>query len=299
MSMSPTTTMPTIHAGDDVASRIAALRHRADGDVLVPGDDGYDEAALAWDRAVAHRPAVIVVADNVGDVIATVRFAADHLEVSLRAENTGHQPFTIEEALHTYLAVSDVRQVSIDGLDGAEYLDKVAGDTGFDNTQSGPVTLTGSTDRVYLHGSDEVNLDDPGFDRMVGLGVIMAGFVIGMRLRVDSHWLLPTLLLVSTGIGQGFFNTSNQTAVIASVPREHRGFATGIVQMAFGLGSLLGISLGGALLTVLFRHYSGSPDATPSAAARRCWVSATAERARRRASSATGSPSRSRTPRRP
>jgi len=48
------------------------------------------------------------------------------------------------------------------------------------------------------------------------------------------------------------------------VPREYRGFATGLVQMIFGVGSLLGISLGGALLTVLFRHYSGIPDATPS-----------------------------------
>ena len=60
MSTSPTTTTPTVPPGDDVASRIAALRHRVDGDVLVPGDDGYDEASLAWDRAVTHRPAVIV-----------------------------------------------------------------------------------------------------------------------------------------------------------------------------------------------------------------------------------------------
>jgi MFS family permease len=107
----------------------------------------------------------------------------------------------------------------------------------------------------------------PRVPASIGLGVIMTTFVLGMLLRVDSHWMLPALLLAATGIGQGFFNTSNQTAIIASVPREHRGFATGLVQMAFGLGSLLGISLGGALLTVLFRHYAGNPDATPSAAA--------------------------------
>jgi hypothetical protein len=93
----------------------------------------------------------------------------------------------------------------------------------------------------------------------------MAGFSLGMLLRVDSHWMLPALLLAFTGIGQGFFNTPNQTAIIGSVPREYRGFATGLVQMTFGVGSLLGISLGGALLTLLFRHYSGIPDATPSA----------------------------------
>ncbi|HEY3194417.1 MAG TPA: hypothetical protein VGK42_04200, partial [Candidatus Dormibacteraeota bacterium] len=59
--------------------------------------------------------------------------------------------------------------------------------------------------------------------------------------------------------------TPNQTAIIASVPREYRGFATGLVQMVFGVGSLTGISIGGALLTVMFRHYSGLAQATPSA----------------------------------
>jgi MFS family permease len=105
----------------------------------------------------------------------------------------------------------------------------------------------------------------PMIPASVGLSVIMVGFAIGVALKVDSHWGLPALLLVCMGIGQGFFNTPNQTAIIGSVPREYRGFATGLVQMIFGVGSLLGISLGGVLLTVLFRHYSGIPDATPSA----------------------------------
>jgi EmrB/QacA subfamily drug resistance transporter len=105
----------------------------------------------------------------------------------------------------------------------------------------------------------------PRLPASVGLGVVVAGFVIGTVLRVDSHWIMPVLLLAATGIGYGLFNTPNQTAIIASVPREYRGFATGVVQMVFGLGSLLGISLGGALLTVLFRYYSGLPDATPTA----------------------------------
>ena len=107
----------------------------------------------------------------------------------------------------------------------------------------------------------------PRIPASIGLAVIMGGFVIGILLKVDSHWSLPALLLACTGIGQGFFNTPNQTAIIGSVPREYRGFATGVVQMMFGVGSLLGISLGAALLTVMFRHYSGIPDATPSAEA--------------------------------
>jgi EmrB/QacA subfamily drug resistance transporter len=121
------------------------------------------------------------------------------------------------------------------------------------------------------HLSDRVG---PRIPASIGLSVIMAAFAIGVALKVDSHWILPGLLLALTGIGQGFFNTPNQTAIIGSVPRAYRGFATGMVQMLFGLGSLLGISLGGALLTQLFRHYSGVPDATPSAEAPEAFVAA-------------------------
>jgi EmrB/QacA subfamily drug resistance transporter len=107
----------------------------------------------------------------------------------------------------------------------------------------------------------------PRIPASIGLSIVMVAFAIGAGLTVDSHWGLPALVLACTGIGQGFFNTPNQTAIIGSVPRAYRGFATGLVQMLFGLGSLVGISLGGSLLTQLFRHYSGDPDATPTAEA--------------------------------
>ena len=115
---------------------------------------------------------------------------------------------------------------------------------------------------VAGHLTDRIG---PRVPASMGLSVVAAGFAIGAVLRVDSHWRLPALVLACTGIGQGLYNTSNQTAIIGSVPREYRGFATGLVQMVFGLGSLLGISLGGALLTLMFRRYTGVPDATPTA----------------------------------
>jgi EmrB/QacA subfamily drug resistance transporter len=135
---------------------------------------------------------------------------------------------------------------------------------------SAPI-LTISLAVLAGHLTDRVG---PRIPATLGLSVIMAAFAIGVGLTVDSHWILPALLLACTGIGQGFFNTPNQTAIIGSVPRAYRGFATGLVQMIFGLGSLLGISLGGALLTQMFRHYSGIPDATPSAAAPEPFVAA-------------------------
>jgi MFS family permease len=104
----------------------------------------------------------------------------------------------------------------------------------------------------------------PRIPASIGVMMAMGAFGVGIFLRTDSHWMLPTLLMGLTGLGSGFFNSPNQTAIIGSVPREYRGFATGMVQTVFGVGQLLGISLGGVLLTVMFRYYSGIPDATPS-----------------------------------
>jgi len=99
----------------------------------------------------------------------------------------------------------------------------------------------------------------------IGVLATLGAFAIGGFLRTDSHWMLPASMMALVGVGSGFFNTPNQAAIIGSVPREYRGFATGMVQTIFGISALLGISLGGALLTLAFRYYSGVDDATPSA----------------------------------
>jgi MFS family permease len=106
----------------------------------------------------------------------------------------------------------------------------------------------------------------PRIPTSIGVVATMGAFVVGMTLGVGSHWLAAAALMALTGIGNGFFNTANQTAVLSSVPREYRGFATGMVQMCFGLGSLLGTALGSVLLTVAFRYATGMSDAAPTAA---------------------------------
>jgi MFS family permease len=105
----------------------------------------------------------------------------------------------------------------------------------------------------------------PRVPTSIGVVMTMGAFGIGGLLRTDSSWTLPALMMGLAGLGTGFFNTPNQTAVIGSVPREYRGFAAGMVQTAFGMSSLLGISLTGVLLTLLFRLHAGRPDVQPSA----------------------------------
>ena len=126
----------------------------------------------------------------------TVKFAADHLELSLRVQNNDDEPFTIEEALHTYLAVSDVHSVTVDGLDGASYLDKVLGNTSFDNEQDGPLVLTDRTDRVYLH-SGEVTVDDPGYARRLVLTTSGSANVV-----VWNPWSEAAATMADIGAGE-------------------------------------------------------------------------------------------------
>jgi glucose-6-phosphate 1-epimerase len=96
----------------------------------------------------------------------TVRAGAS-LEMELDVHNTGDAATRFEEALHTYLAVADVRQVRVEGLDGRDYLDKV--DAGRRRTQSGPITVTGETDRVYLNTPDTVTIHDTTAGRWIAV----------------------------------------------------------------------------------------------------------------------------------
>jgi MFS family permease len=131
----------------------------------------------------------------------------------------------------------------------------------------GLIFLTAPVFTIALASVSGVVTDRVGPRLPASAGIVstMAAFGIGAFLRIDSHWALSVLMMVLFGVGAGFFNTPNQTAIVGSVPREYRGFATGMVQTLFGIGSLLGISLGGLLLTLAFRHYSGLADARASA----------------------------------
>lgn len=85
------------------------------------------------------------------------------LEIDLVTRNTDRIAITIGDALHTYFQVSDVRQVTIQGLEGCPYLDKMDG--GKRKRQTGPVTIGAETDRIYLDSSADCLIDDPGLKR--------------------------------------------------------------------------------------------------------------------------------------
>jgi MFS family permease len=103
----------------------------------------------------------------------------------------------------------------------------------------------------------------PRIPATIGVIPLVGAYALGVLLRMDSHWLLPATVLALTGVGAALFNAPNHAAVIGSVPRQDRGFATGFIYTVFGLGHMLGVSVGALLLTLGFQHYSGIPGATP------------------------------------
>jgi glucose-6-phosphate 1-epimerase len=76
-----------------------------------------------------------------------VRVLGDSLSLALTCANTGLPPMSFTCALHTYLRISDVAQVALDGLGGQTYWDKT---DGLDKVQD-PARLVfdGEVDRVY------------------------------------------------------------------------------------------------------------------------------------------------------
>jgi len=82
------------------------------------------------------------------------------LEMALEVTNRSNSEFRFDEALHTYLAVSDVRNIHITGLEQTEYADKVDG-LARKRLDDAPLRLTGETDRVFLNTGAVCRLHDP------------------------------------------------------------------------------------------------------------------------------------------
>src|SRR5262249_46007746 len=64
---------------------VQELRESTRAEIFTPGDEGYDEARLAWNGAHDRRPAVIVRCSGPADVIAAVGFArSNDLQIAVR-----------------------------------------------------------------------------------------------------------------------------------------------------------------------------------------------------------------------
>lgn len=91
----------------------------------------------------------------------------DTLTLELATVNRGLDPFTITQALHTYLLVRQIADIRILGLENVAYLDTTPADKSV--RQSGAVTIREETDRVYCGTDGTCTLVDPGYGRTVAI----------------------------------------------------------------------------------------------------------------------------------
>lgn len=87
------------------------------------------------------------------------------LKVELITKNTGSATFQLGEALHTYFHISDVGNMTIRGLEGCEYIDKVGETTR--RTQQGGIVIESEVDRVYVNTTADCIIEDKGLKRAI------------------------------------------------------------------------------------------------------------------------------------
>jgi glucose-6-phosphate 1-epimerase len=112
------------------------------------------------------------------------------LALALRVENTGATPFTFEEALHTYFAVQDVRNVTVSGLERTTYLNKP---TAFSREPQGdePIRFVAETDRIYLNTQSACTIHDPGVRRAIVIGKTGSDTTVVWNPWIDKAKAMP------------------------------------------------------------------------------------------------------------
>jgi glucose-6-phosphate 1-epimerase len=83
--------------------------------------------------------------------------------MQLTVANDGAAPLVFEEALHTYYAVADIHEVTVDGLNGVTYLTRTRTQS---KVQHGAITVS-TDDRVYLNTASTCVLHDTGNKRRI------------------------------------------------------------------------------------------------------------------------------------
>jgi len=92
--------------------------------------------------------------------------------------NSADEILNFENCLHTYFEVEDISKISITGLKGAEYLDKVDNFAQRKETNDS-IRIASEVDRIYLNTTSPVEIVDPAQ---------------GRKIRVEKHGSLSTVV---------------------------------------------------------------------------------------------------------
>ncbi|WP_236711001.1 FAD-binding oxidoreductase [Streptomyces sp. 150FB] len=92
---------------------VRKLADSVTGPVFLPDDSGYSEHIDGFDRAVEHRPAVVVAVADAEDVVTAVRFARDH-GLAVAVQITGHGAALPADGNTLFLATRGMNRYEVD-----------------------------------------------------------------------------------------------------------------------------------------------------------------------------------------
>jgi hypothetical protein len=93
---------------------LESLRDTIAGEVVAPGDAGWDQARLAWNLLADQHPALVVIAGEDADIASTVRFARGN-GLRVAAQATGHGATSLGDLRDAILLqTSRLNGISID-----------------------------------------------------------------------------------------------------------------------------------------------------------------------------------------
>jgi FAD/FMN-containing dehydrogenase len=181
---------------------VGPLRELVRGDVIDPGDDGYEMARRVYNAMIDRRPAVVVRPVNAGDVITAVNFARENrLPIAVRGGGHSVPGFgTWDDAV--VLDLSRMRGVRVDpgsqtarAEGGATWGDLNAAAHAFGLATTGGIISTTGVGGLTLGGG--IGYLDRGFglscDNLVSADIVTADgrfLVASERENEDLFWAI-------------------------------------------------------------------------------------------------------------
>jgi len=156
------TTIVALHGAHLLSWQVSAIHASSDDEISL---------SLAPCTQAAHDAGLVALAP--GLQVSLRITLGKTLSQTLHTRNLSPQPFPLTQALHSYFAVSNARQVGIEGLTGLPYQDRLR-DLATD-IQQGPFAMDQACDRTYHHASQDAPpqlthryiLTDPAWQRRI------------------------------------------------------------------------------------------------------------------------------------
>lgn len=114
---------------------------------------------------------------------------AESLTLELGVGNTGDRDATFETCLHTYFQISGIDAISITGLAGTRYQDKVACTT--ERETAAAIRISSEVDRVYFDTTATTEIEDPGFGRKIRIAKSGSNSTVVWNPWIDKSKRMP------------------------------------------------------------------------------------------------------------